>query len=277
MLRAQPTNVPDPAANAMALGPNLLNQLNRIGGANVPVFDPELGYQQVFENAGYDPNVALGLGFAADFAEPGPDARMLAAAGGLAAGAMAVPRGWIDNAVSMLGRRTPDAPVFRQLDATPEGLRLYSEGLASLDGGKRSFVTHYTPEEMARKAERGDRFFLNENGAGYIIDLDGDLQAVFNASDVRGMGRQALEEAIDNGAVTLDAFDVPKEIAGVNLPEFYGQYGFQETGRIQWDDAYAPDGWDYERYGRPDIVFMRRIPDAPVWAPRDAPRVGGSW
>lgn len=259
MLRAQPMEDPIRAnlERALAVGPNVLNQLNRIGGANVPVFDQQLGYGDVFRNAGYSPAVATGLGLAADFAEPGPDMKALAAAGG--ALAMAVPRQWIDNAMRLFGPRTPDMPVFRQIDASEEGLRLYSEGLASLEPGKREFVTHYPPEVMAEKAARGDRFFLNENGAGYIIDHEGDLQAVFNASDVRGMGRAALEEAIANGAVKLDAFDVPKEIAGVNLPEYYGQFGFVEVDRMPWNDAYAPQGWDYEKYGRPDIVFMRRM------------------
>lgn len=26
---------------------------------------------------------------------------------------------------------------------------------------------------------------------------------------------------------------------------------------MKWNDKYAPDGWNYEKFGRPDIVFMK--------------------
>ena len=28
-------------------------------------------------------------------------------------------------------------------------------------------------------------------------------------------------------------------------------------GRDAWNDEYAPDGWDYEKEGRPDVVYFR--------------------
>ncbi|MDN3461067.1 hypothetical protein [Rhodococcus sp. APC 3903] len=36
--------------------------------------------------------------------------------------------------------------------------------------------------------------------------------------------------------------------------------------RLAWNDDYAPDGWDYDRFarfngGRPDVVFMAYDPD----------------
>ncbi len=35
-----------------------------------------------------------------------------------------------------------------------------------------------------------------------------------------------------------------------------------EAAGTAWDDAYAPPGWNYERYGRPDVVFMELMEDA---------------
>ena len=37
-------------------------------------------------------------------------------------------------------------------------------------------------------------------------------------------------------------------------------------GRLVWNDDYAPDGWDYQQFGRfnggrPDVVFMAYDPD----------------
>lgn len=44
------------------------------------------------------------------------------------------------------------------------------------------------------------------------------------------------------------------------------------VARLRWNDDYAPDGWDYQRFdsfngGRPDVVFMAHDPD----------RVGGTY
>src|SRR2546426_949685 len=36
----------------------------------------------------------------------------------------------------------------------------------------------------------------------------------------------------------------------------YHQCGFEETGRMKFDPAKAPAGWDYGRDDQPDIVFM---------------------
>lgn len=51
---------------------NALNQINRIGGTDVPPWDPDLLYQDVFSNAGYSDVMSQILGMAAGVAEPGP-------------------------------------------------------------------------------------------------------------------------------------------------------------------------------------------------------------
>jgi len=52
--------------------PNAVNQLNRLGGADVPLYDLGLTWQDVFEGAGYDPGMAALLGFGGEIVEPGP-------------------------------------------------------------------------------------------------------------------------------------------------------------------------------------------------------------
>jgi len=37
--------------------------------------------------------------------------------------------------------------------------------------------------------------------------------------------------------------------------------GFKEYDCLKWDDQYAPDNWDYEKHGRPDMVMMKRDDD----------------
>jgi hypothetical protein len=50
--------------------------------------------------------------------------------------------------------------------------------------------------------------------------------------------------------VTLDCFDP-------YLPRLYNAYGFQAYDAWAFNDEYAPAGWDFEKFGRPDVVFMR--------------------
>jgi predicted ABC-type ATPase len=106
------------------------------------------------------------------------------------------------------------------------------------------FLSAKTADEL-----KNDRLFLSNDGhTGYALDPDGDLQNLFN-NGPRGGGRVALQDAIRNGATTLDAFDG-------HLPALYAQHGFAPTGRMKFNDEYAPAGWDFNKYGRPDIVFM---------------------
>jgi hypothetical protein len=41
------------------------------------------------------------------------------------------------------------------------------------------------------------------------------------------------------------------------LPRYYRQFGFEEVGRLPFNRDYAPPDWNYEKYGEPDVVFIR--------------------
>jgi hypothetical protein len=40
-----------------------------------------------------------------------------------------------------------------------------------------------------------------------------------------------------------------------HLDKWYSNFGFKLKERIDWDDQYAPKGWNYEKYGRPTVSF----------------------
>jgi hypothetical protein len=83
---------------------------------------------------------------------------------------------------------------------------------------------------------------------GYAVKPDGDLISVH--SRVKGNGARAVIDAVVNaGASKLDCFDT-------GLKEYYERFGFEETGRDQWNPEYAPKNWDYQKFGTPDIVYM---------------------
>jgi hypothetical protein len=85
---------------------------------------------------------------------------------------------------------------------------------------------------------------------GYALTKDKDLRNVFNNSDIRGAGQEAVVQAIVNGAETLDCYKGP-------LVEYYSRFGFKEYKRDAWNDEYAPVDWNYKQYEKPDTVYMR--------------------
>lgn len=112
-----------------------------------------------------------------------------------------------------------------------------------------AFLTVHNAEDLA------EHTVISKPGAGVSVSPDGDIQNLFNNSDTPGMGRELLKEAIDMGGVTLDCYDG-------YLREVYAEFGFRETGRMRFDPDYAPDGWNFGKYGTPDVVFMALNPES---------------
>ena len=64
------------------------------------------------------------------------------------------------------------------------------------------------------------------------------------------LGDRTIEHAVVCGARQLYCFD------GMLLG-FYSRHGFREISRAPWDERFAPQDWDYSRFGRPDLLLMR--------------------
>lgn len=112
-----------------------------------------------------------------------------------------------------------------------------------------AYLSELSPEDIANHT-----IILSQDGkVGALVSPEGDIQNVFNNGGPSGAGVEAIIAAIRAGGRTLDAFDG-------YLPQLYTQFGFVETGRVRFDPNYAPDGWNYERDGQPDVVFMRLQP-----------------
>lgn|GEM_PF-3733072 len=136
---------------------------------------------------------------------------------------------------------------------------------------KNQFLTPYTPEEM-----KDWQVYLTDDGVGFALTPEKDMVGVINNSGRKGAGEQAVTLAIAKGARTCDC------VAGF-LDSYYNSFGFIEKYRAQWDDALAPKGWDYEKYGRPDIIFFE-FPEDFSKSPNDtrtrlgiARSEGGPW
>lgn len=115
-----------------------------------------------------------------------------------------------------------------------------------------AFVHVYDPEEYAEKR----LFLVNAGCAGCAVTKDGDIVSVFKnddmakKDDVEKISIALLLTAIENGGKKLDCFD------GF-LPKNYMKHGFIPVCKVRFNDEFAPEGWNFERDGRPYIVFFR--------------------
>lgn len=102
-----------------------------------------------------------------------------------------------------------------------------------------------------------DLYVTEDGRAGFAITEGDELVSVYSMPGQHA-GDAIVSKAVQAGARRLDCYD----IAG-GLPRLYARHGFTPIARVPWDDKYAPDGWDYDHHGRPDVVAMA------ITAPRD--------
>lgn len=105
-----------------------------------------------------------------------------------------------------------------------EGAGLYAYIEGDNDGGRVSAVWAILPT--------GEIATLVKN-PGAVVPLD----------DVFGSIRQ-------QGGKWLFALSTDK------LVELYSSYGYVPVAWLQWDNAQAPESWDYNKYGRPSPAFF---------------------
>lgn len=123
----------------------------------------------------------------------------------------------------------------------PQTFKSAQEGMERFE-----FLTDYTEEELDDFA-----LYLSPSGkAGYGLTPDRELINVFNNGGPKGEGARMVIDAIARGATHLDCFSPA-------LPRYYHLFDFVEYNRNRWDPAFTPEGWDHERYGEPDVVYMR--------------------
>jgi len=178
-------------------------------------------------------------------------------------------------------------PVIYELAQTIRSAQQFSEAIdaaKTAQGPLGASVYVYPTETNQDDTGYADmRLFLTEDGrAGFAIkdgEIEGvkDIVSVFNTprtpfvegqdrgkgtviSDVlrkpvhSGFNYSAIRLAVEEGGNKLDAFDT-------FLPGAYSANGFTIRSRTSWNDEFAPEGWDKEKYsafnnGEPDVVFM---------------------
>ena len=154
---------------------------------------------------------------------------------------------------SLRPRYSVFSPV--NVQAEPDRWHRAFDAAAGAQGERALSVTRPEPEELA--ARRGV-FLGDQDLSGYTISPEGEIANVFRHPIApRGVMREVVQHAVPNGGRWLNAYDG-------GLTNHYRRLGFTEQARIPFVDEYAPEGWDVNVRGRPDIVFMTHgVPENP--------------
>ena len=108
---------------------------------------------------------------------------------------------------------------------------------------------------------QGLKLHRTSDGGGFALKPNGDIVAVFNASNApRGGIFATMQAAIEAGGRKLDAFDTM-------LPDIYETVGFRPVARVKWNDEFAPKppfaakAWDKQTFaefnnGEPDVILF---------------------
>ena len=128
---------------------------------------------------------------------------------------------------------------------------------AQNENSHASFVHVYDADEYAGRR----MFVVNAGCAGCIVTPTGDIESVFKndkmakSDNVEKISTALLLTAINAGGQKLDCYD------GF-LVRNYMNHGFIPVARVKFDDRFA-ENWNYERDGRPDVVFLIHNGDTP--------------
>lgn len=118
-------------------------------------------------------------------------------------------------------------------------------GRAKAKNDHGAFVTRHSIEEYSEM-----RLFLSVDGnAGIAITSDNNIVSIFNGGEKKGLLKTLLPVAIECGGRKLDNYNSPK------LSGMYELYGFNPVSKVKFNSKFAPDDWNYERDGEPDVVF----------------------
>lgn len=95
---------------------------------------------------------------------------------------------------------------------------------------------------------RFDKLYVSKNGSTIAVTPDGDIISVCkNPGDMPG--KEILALAVKQGGKKLDSY-------GGNH-SFYRACGFEPVSWCEWDDRYAPPGWNPKKHKREPIIFYK--------------------
>jgi len=134
---------------------------------------------------------------------------------------------------------------FALRNATPE--EFYEAiGKAKCHNAHGAFVTQHSIDEYSKMR---CLFITLDGSAGIAITEDNNIVSIFNGGEKHGVLKTLLPVALEYGGRKLDNYNSP------GLSAMYELYGFNPVSKVKFNSKFAPDDWNYERDGEPDVVF----------------------
>jgi hypothetical protein len=93
------------------------------------------------------------------------------------------------------------------------------------------------------------KLFSTEKGSTVAIKPDGDIISVCKCEGDALRGRDLIKYAVENGGTKLDSFS--------GNHKFYVHNGFEPVSWCEFDEKYAPDGWDKNRDELEPVIFYK--------------------
>ena len=109
---------------------------------------------------------------------------------------------------------------------------------------------YWSVDKVEAKDLKGGKLIEVDGGYG-VVTKEGDIKGVFKKSDSKekGVGDKVIQKAVEEGGRTLDNYDG-------YLTKIYEKNGFRVVSRTPFNEAFAPEGYNKEKHGTPDIVTM---------------------
>ena len=123
--------------------------------------------------------------------------------------------------------------------------------VAELDQTIKSDPEQYWSVSPVKLEDAKEGTVIEVDGGKALVAKDGDIKGLYKipGSEAKGVADNLLQEAVEQGGTKLDNFDN-------YLTPIYERNGFRVVGRTPFSEEYAPDGWNKEKHGTPDVVAM---------------------
>jgi hypothetical protein len=123
--------------------------------------------------------------------------------------------------------------------------------IADLQETKQSDPEQYWSVDSVTEEAAKEGTVISDEDGGVVVSKEGDIKGLFKkaGSKAKGVAQKLLQKAIVAGGIKLDNFDN-------YLTPIYEKAGFRVVSRVPFNEEYAPEGWNKEKHGTPDVVAM---------------------
>ena len=152
------------------------------------------------------------------------------------------------------GKPQPEPQVAAEEGQAQE--EVVKQYVADLQETKQSDPEQYwSVDSVTEEAAKEGTVITDEDG-GVVVSKEGDIKGLFKkaTSKAKGVAQKLLQKAVEAGGIKLDNFDN-------YLTPVYEKAGFRVVSRVPFNEEYAPDGWNKEKHGTPDVVAMVYDPE----------------